>query len=185
LSIDLRQCTIQLTSDEQTAANCFEISSGGKDRWFLKATSEELMVDWMIAMRKVKDDMQKLTNPPFSPDVVLQYAPALPVAVAAAALPPSLPPKDPTPIPPEAGDVELVTFPSSSSSYSTSYDSYALGGDDDPAAFGALTNSDRGGHDLLNFGSFPPPASTSTTPSDAPFGADDASAGGHGDDIPW
>jgi len=48
---------------------------GGKDRWILKAPSEEVMVDWMIALRKTKDDTQKKTNPPFSPNIVHQYSP--------------------------------------------------------------------------------------------------------------
>jgi hypothetical protein len=74
-TIDLRQCAIQLTSDEQASSFCFEIAMGGKDRWILKAPSEEVMVDWMIALRKTKDDTQKKTNPPFSPNIVHQYSP--------------------------------------------------------------------------------------------------------------
>ena len=108
-SIDLKQCTIQLTSDDQASANCFEITSG-KDRWFLKASDEEAMVDWMIAMRKVKADMQALTNPPFSPDIVQQFAPVL--ASAASAAPP-LPAKpsstyDATPAPPTPASPPLT-----------------------------------------------------------------------------
>lgn len=109
-SIDLKQCTIQLTSDDQASANCFEITSGNKDRWFLKASDEEAMVDWMIAMRKVKADMQALTNPPFSPEIVQQFAPVL--ASAASAAPP-LPAKpsstyDATPAPPTPASPPLT-----------------------------------------------------------------------------
>jgi hypothetical protein len=106
-SIDLKQCTIQLTSDEQASANCFEITSGNKDRWFIKASDEETMVDWMIAMRKVKADMQALANPPFSPEIVQQFSPVL-----ASAAPP-LPAKpsstyDATPAPPTPASPPLT-----------------------------------------------------------------------------
>jgi hypothetical protein len=119
LSIDLKHCTIQLTSDDQASSNCFEITSG-KDRWFLKALDEEAMVDWMIAMRKVKADMQAHTNPPFPPEVVQQFAPVL-----ASAVPPPLPSKSsssyelapvlPAPGSPLAGEEDFVSASLSSS----------------------------------------------------------------------
>lgn len=107
-SIDLKQCTIQLTSDEQASANCFEITSGNKDRWFIKASDEETMVDWMIAMRKVKADMQALANPPFSPEIVQQFSPVL--ASAAPPLPakPSSSTYDATPAPPTPASPPLT-----------------------------------------------------------------------------